>query len=53
MSSRLDSLFEEDVQMQDALEDLGSFTDNSDDIILGVIEDRAPKFICSPMNPLK
>ena len=41
MSSRLDSLFEEDVQMQDALEDLGSFTDNSDDIILGVIEDRA------------
>ena len=41
MSSRLDSLFEEDVQMQDALEDLGSFTDNSDDIIFGVIEDRA------------
>lgn len=41
MSSRLDSLFEEDVQMQDALEELSSFTDNSDDIILGVIEDRA------------
>lgn len=39
--SRLDSLFAEDVQMQDALEDLGNITDNSEDIILGVIEDRA------------
>ena len=41
MSSVLDSLFEEDVQMQDALEDLGTLTDNSEDIILGAIEDRA------------
>lgn len=38
---RLDSLFEEDIQMQDALEDLDNLTDNSDDIILGAIEDRA------------
>ena len=41
MGSRLDSLFEEDIQMQDALEDLGSITDDSEDIILGVIEDQA------------
>lgn len=41
MGSRLDSLFEEDVLMQDALEDIGNLTDNSEDIILGVIEDRA------------
>lgn len=41
MGSRLDSLFEEDVQMQDALEDIGNLTDNSEDIILGIIEDRA------------
>ena len=38
---RLDSLFAEDVQMQDALEDLGNITDNSEDIVLSVIEDRA------------
>ena len=40
MSSRLDSLFEEDIQMQDALEDIAT-NDSSEDIILGVIEDRA------------
>lgn len=41
MGSRLDSLFEEDIEMQDALEDIGNLTDNSEDMILGVIEDRA------------
>lgn len=41
MGSRLDSLFEEDIQMQDALEDIELLTDRSEDIILGVIDDRA------------
>lgn len=41
MGSRLDSLFEEDIEMQDALEDIGNLTDNSEDMVLGVIEDRA------------
>ena len=41
MGSRLDSLFEEDIEMQDALEDIGNLTDNSEDMILGIIEDRA------------
>lgn len=42
MGSRLDSLFEEDIQMQDALEDIAT-NDSSEDIILGAIEDRANK----------
>ena len=37
----LDSLFEEDIQMQDALEDIELLTDRSEDIILGAIDDRA------------
>lgn len=41
MGSRLDSLFEEDIQMQDALEDIELLTDRSEDIILGAIDDRA------------
>lgn len=39
--SGLDNLFEEDIQMLDALEDIDNLTDNSEDIILGAIEDRA------------
>ena len=41
MGSRLDSLFEEDIQMQDAVEDIELLTDRSEDIILGAIDDRA------------
>ena len=41
MGSRLDSLFEEDIQMQDALEDNELLADRSEDIILGAIDDRA------------
>lgn len=39
--SRLNSLFEEDILMQDAIEDFDGMTDDTEDIIIGVIEDRA------------
>lgn len=40
MSSRLDALFEEDVQMQDAIEDISDM-DDGNDVVLSVIYDRA------------
>ena len=40
MSTILDMLFEEDIEAQDALDDLIDFTDDSEDIILGAINDR-------------
>ena len=36
----LNTLFEEDVEMQDAIEDIDSLIDDTDDIIIGAIEDR-------------
>ena len=36
----LNTLFEEDIEMQDAIEDMNDLVDDTDDIILGVIEDR-------------
>lgn len=38
--SRLTSLFEEDIEMQDALEDLETLTDDSEDILLLGIEEN-------------
>ena len=35
----LNALFEEDIEMQDAIEDIDSL-DDTDDMIIGVIEDR-------------
>ena len=36
----LNALFEEDIEMQDAIEDIDGLIDDTDDIIIGVIEDR-------------
>lgn len=36
MLKRLTSLFEEDIEMQDAIEDIDSFVDDSDDIEVDV-----------------
>lgn len=38
--NRLDAIFEEDIEMQDALENIDSLMDNSEDIIIGSIEQR-------------
>ncbi len=36
----LNTLFEEDIEMQDAIEDIDDLIDDTDDIIIGVTEDR-------------
>lgn len=36
----LDTLFEEDIEMQDAIEDMDSLVSDDEDILIGVIEDR-------------
>ena len=36
----LNMLFEEDIAMQDAIDDIEDFADDSTDIIIGAIEDR-------------
>ena len=36
----LDSLFEEDIEMQDAIEDMDSIVSDDEDLLIGVIEDR-------------
>lgn len=36
----LNALFEEDIEMQDAIEDISDLADDTDDIIIGSIEDR-------------
>lgn len=36
----LNALFEEDIEMQDAIEDIDDLIDDTDDIIIGVTEDR-------------
>jgi len=41
--SILNMLFEEDIEMQDAIEDIAELNDNSEDIIIGSIEDRFSK----------
>lgn len=41
--SLLSALFEEDIEMQDAIEDIEDFADDSQDIILGAMEDRYNK----------
>jgi len=38
--SRLDTIFEEDIEMQDALDSIETLVDNSEDIIIGSIENR-------------
>lgn len=38
--SRLNSIFEEDIEMQDALGDMEDLTDNSEEIILQAMESR-------------
>lgn len=39
--SMLSLLFEEDINMQDALEDADNIADDNEDTIIGVLEDRA------------
>lgn len=36
----LNALFEEDIEMQDAIEDIDDLFDDTDDMIIGVTEDR-------------
>ena len=36
----LNTLFEEDIEMQDAIEDMDSLAGDDEDILIGVIEDR-------------
>jgi len=36
----LDSLFEEDIEMQDTIEDMDSIVSDDEDLLIGVIEDR-------------
>ena len=36
----LDTLFEEDIEMQDAIEDMDSLVSDNEDLLIGVIEDR-------------
>lgn len=40
MRSGLNILFEEDIEMQDAIEDITTFVDDADDLQIGVAEDR-------------
>ena len=40
MRSGLNSLFEEDIEMQDAIEDIAEFIDDVDDLQIGVAADR-------------
>lgn len=37
---RLNCMFEEDIEMQDSLDDLQTLADDSEDIIIGAMEDR-------------
>ena len=40
MNRRLNCLFEEDIEMQDAIEDIDNLTDDTEDMIITAFEDR-------------